>query len=297
MSADIVDAQIHMGPGGVAEVLAAMDALGIAGALIDEYWLRSPPNQPNRPLPGGGYRPVSPTGELAAQLHPHRFRYLLRVHRLDPEYGALIRQVRDASGALALRIDPGMSPAEMEAFASGGYDHIFGAAEECGLPLFAFAPDRPEAFARAARAFPGLLLIVDHCGIYANSMRTSFAGLPPLSGDEQLAMFDRVLALAEHPNIALKWAHASGMFDTPAWPGEGLRPILRRAISAFGAQRIMWGSDYSVNQRGESWAELLFGLRDNANLTEEERAAILGGTLRAWLNWPAAPVESRRFTG
>lgn len=294
---DIVDAQIHMGPGGVAEVLAAMDALGIAGALIDEYWLRSPPNQPNHPLPGGGYRPVSPTGELAAQLHPARFRYLLRVHRLDPEFGAIIRQVRDAPGALALRIDPGMSPAEMEAFASGGYDPILGAAEECGLPLFAFAPDRPEAFARAARAFPGLRLIVDHCGIYANSMRQSFAELPPLSADEQLAMFDRVLALAEHPNLALKWGHASGMFDTPVWPGEGLRPILRRAISAFGGQRIMWASDYSVNQRGESWAELLFGLRANADLTDDERAAMLGGTARAWLSWPASPAEDRRFTG
>ena len=297
MPMDIVDAQIHVGPGGLAEVLAAMDALGIAGALIDEYWLRSPPNQPNHPLPGGGYRAVSPTGELAAQLHPDRFRYLLRVHRLDPEYGAVIRQVRDAPGAVALRIDPGMNPAEMEAFASGGYDHLLGTAEECGVPLFAFAPDRPKAFARAARAFPGLRLIIDHCGIYANSMRQSFAGLPPLSGGEQMAMFDRVLALAEHPNVGLKWAHSSGMFEIPAWPGEGLRPILRRAITAFGAQRIMWGSDYSVNQRGESWAELLFGLRDNANLTEEERAAILGGTLRAWLNWPAAPVESRRFTG
>lgn len=47
----------------------------------------------------------------------------------------------------------------------------------------------------------------------------------------------------------------------------------------------MWASDYSVNQRGESWAELLFGAR-GCPLGEAELQAVLGGAARRWLDWP-----------
>jgi predicted TIM-barrel fold metal-dependent hydrolase len=286
--ADIVDAQIHIGPGGIAEALAQMNALGIKAALIDEYWFfRGANNEPHHLLESGVQRPVAPTAELAAQLNPDCFSYLLRVSVADPDYASMIRQVRDAPGARALRIDPGMSGELMQAFATGGYDHVLAAATENGLPLFAFAPDNPAAFARAAKAFPGLKLIIDHCGVFSNSMRSSFAKLPELDEAAQLTLFGEVLALSEFPNVALKWGHSSGMFDKPVWPGEGLWPILRKAVDAFGAERVMWASDFSVNQRGESWADLLYGVLGDPDLTQGEREWVLGKTLRTWLDWPA----------
>ncbi len=284
---DVVDAQIHMGPGGIDEVLAAMNALGITGALVDEYWLTSFDNRPHYALPDGAQRPVGPTAELAALMHPDRFAFLLRIGRLDPDYEAVIRHVRDAPGGRALRIDPGLSPAEVGQFADGGYDHIFRAAADAGLPLFVFGPDSPDAFARAARAFPDLRIAADHCGLYSNSMRTGFAQREPLDEQGQLALFDRILALSEFPNVALKWGHASSMFDLPAWPGDALSPILCKAVSAFGAERVLWASDYSVNQRGESWADLLYGVRGDPGLSEADKAKVLGGSLRAWIGWPA----------
>lgn len=285
---DIVDAQIHVGPGGIAEALAAMDALGIRAALVDEYWLRDFSGAPHHPLPGGGFRPVAPTAELAAQLHPERFAWLLRVSPQDPDYAAIVRQVRDAPGGRAIRIDPGLTADNRRAFAEGGYDHIAAAAADAGLPLFAFAPDNPAAFARLAAAFPALRLVVDHCGLFSNSMRATIGGGAPARDDAgQLALFDEVLALSRFPNVALKWGHASAMFDRPAWPGDALAPILRRTLDAFGADRVMWASDFSVNQRGESWAELLFGIRSAAGLSEAERALVLGGTARRILRWEA----------
>lgn len=284
---DVVDAQIHMGPGGIAEVLAAMDALGIKGALVDEYWLAGFDNKPHYPLEGGAQRPVGPTAELAAMLHPDRFSFLLRIARLDPDHEAVIRHVRDAPGGRALRIDPGLSPGELREFAEGGYDHILKAASEAGLPLFVFAPDSPEAFARAAREFPELKIAVDHCGLYSNSMRSGFAQRDPLDEQGQLALFDEVLALSDYPNVALKWGHASGMFDRPAWPGDELAPLLHKAVGAFGANRILWASDYSVNQRGESWADLLYGIKADHGLGDADKAQVLGGALRAWIGWHA----------
>lgn len=284
---DIVDAQIHIGPGGIDTVLAAMDALGIRGALVDEYWLADFANRPHYLLPGGIQRPVGPTAELASLLHPDRFSWLLRIARLDPDHAAIIRHVRDAPGGRAIRIDPGLSPQELQQFAQGGYDHILKAATEAGLPVFVFAPDSPDAFLRAARAFPDLRLIIDHCGLYSNAMRAGFAQRPMLDANQQLALFERVLALSQCANVALKWGHASAMFDCPAWPGEQLRPMLHRAIAAFGADRVMWASDYSVNQRGECWAELLYGIRADPGIGERERELVLGGTLRAWTGWTA----------
>lgn len=283
---DIVDAQIHFGPGKIDETLAAMDALGIRGAVIDEYWFRGSLNEPKHDLRGGGYRVVAPTAELATLLHPERFSYLLRVHPADPEYGSIIRQMRDAPGCRALRVDPGMARDSARAFAEGAYDHLFAAAGDAGLAIFIFNPDQPEAIARAAAKFPSTRMIIDHCGLFSNTMRATLGGgLPALDEEAQLAMFDRVLNLERFPNVALKWAHAETMFGAPAWPGRDLWPFLRRAISSLGAERIMWASDFSASQGGGSWAQLLYGQIADPDLTEAEREWVFGRTLRSWLTW------------
>lgn len=55
-------------------------------------------------------------------------------------------------------------------------------------------------------------------------------------------------------------------------------------MNVFGAERIMWASDFTTNQTGETWAELLFALRENTELTEDERAWVLGGSARKLLS-------------
>jgi predicted TIM-barrel fold metal-dependent hydrolase len=76
------------------------------------------------------------------------------------------------------------------------------------------------------------------------------------------------------------------MFEKPGWPGEALWPILRSTLNRFGQDRVMWASDVTMNQTGESWAQLLFAMLTNSDLSAAERAALLSGTARAWLNWP-----------
>jgi predicted TIM-barrel fold metal-dependent hydrolase len=285
---DIVDAQIHVGPGRISETLAAMDALGVRAVLIDEFWMGAAHfGDPGYPVPDGAFRPVQPTAELAAMTHPDRFSYLVRLDRKDREVETVIRMARDAPHARALRITPGMWPEEADAFAAGAYETICAAACDAGLPLFVFAPGRAQALAAYARKFPALRLGFDHCGLFSNSMRRSLGRGEPLDRAGQMAAFDEVLALAELPNVALKWAHAPAMFETPAWPCDGLAPILRKALDRFGAERMMWASDVSANQTGETWAELLFGVLGNCDLSQLEREALLGATARKFLDWPA----------
>jgi L-fuconolactonase len=60
---------------------------------------------------------------------------------------------------------------------------------------------------------------------------------------------------------------------------------LRKALDAFGAERVMWASDISANMTGESWAELLFAILANPDVSDAEKSLILGGTARKWLGW------------
>lgn len=292
---DIVDSQIHMGPGGVPETLAAMDALGIAAVLVDEWWMGTP-GHPHYRLANGALRTTSPTAELAAWSHPDRFAYLVRPDPADPELKAVIRMVRDAEHARALRLSPGMSRAEMSRFASGGYDEVFELACDNGLPVFLQISGHADEIHRVVKAYPESRLIICHCGMPPGGrlwpIIAQMEGLPDSEAYwRQVAQepldqaFEKVLRAADHPQVALKWAHAGVMFDAAGYPNLAARPYLRKAIDAFGADRVMWASDITASQTGESWAELLFAVRENPELSAREREWLLGGTARKWLAW------------
>jgi predicted TIM-barrel fold metal-dependent hydrolase len=108
-----------------------------------------------------------------------------------------------------------------------------------------------------------------------------------LAGAPLEESFEKVLRMAECRNVALKWAHAPSRLDAAGYPNAAARPFLRKAISAFGAERIMWASDVTVNPTGETWAELLYAMKDNPDLSTDERENLLGGSARRWLEWPA----------
>lgn len=101
---------------------------------------------------------------------------------------------------------------------------------------------------------------------------------PQKTFEQTMELFDKVLELAQYNNIVLKWSHASENFESPVYPSDMLTPMLKDAIEAFGADRIMWARDYSVNMRGESWEDILNGIRKNIDLTDQEIKMILGGT-------------------
>jgi predicted TIM-barrel fold metal-dependent hydrolase len=298
-SMDIVDSQVHLGPGGAAEMVAAMDALGIRSVLIDE-WLMGSAGHPYYGVGDGGkaVRTTSPTAELAAWTYPGRFSYLVRVDPRDPELRAVIRMVRDAAHARALRLSPGMSRAEMADFAAGGYDEVFALASEHGLPVFLQVSGHADQVERIVRKSPDSRLIICHCGMPPGGklwpIIAQMEGLPDseeywreVASEPLDQAFAKVLRTAELPQVALKWAHAPVMFDAAGYPNLAARPYLRQALDAFGAERVMWASDITANQTGESWAELIFAVTENPELTPEERSAVMGGTARDWLGWEA----------
>jgi L-fuconolactonase len=87
-------------------------------------------------------------------------------------------------------------------------------------------------------------------------------------------------AAAANPRVRCK---LSGLATEagPNWTIETLRPYVAHLLDCFGAQRLMWGSDWPVvNLSGsyQRWFAATPALL--AGLTPEERAAIMGGTAR-----------------
>ena len=288
---EVIDSQIHFGPGQINETLAAMDALGIQAVLADEFWGLDNWG-PGYQLPNDVLRVTTPTVELAAAQYPDRFSYVRRVDRRDPEVESLIRMTADAPSARAIRILPSLTAEELGAFESGGYDRIFTTALAVGLPVFVYIAGHVELMPRYLEAFPDLPFIVDHCGM---PMEEGISFLDEETPEQtsasdgypgaQIAYFDEVLKLADYPNVYLKWSHAQGMFGVSNYPFRDLIPHLRRALDAFGAERVMWASDNGGNQTGESWAELLFYVRECPDLTPDEKEWLLGKTVKTLLDW------------
>ena len=85
-----------------------------------------------------------------------------------------------------------------------------------------------------ARACPEVQFVLDHCGVPDVKARA----LDPWRAD--------MAALASLPNVACKISGVVAYADPAGWSIEDLRPFVEHAITAFGWDRVVWGSDWPV---------------------------------------------------
>lgn len=276
----VVDTQIHLFRTiGLEAGLAAMNALGIQGAVIDEFWNHEQDGKTllsGYRLPNGALRVTPSQAMHAASRYPGRFRYLVRTDHRDPDVRQWIRFIADAPQACATRFVV-RSEEEVRDFRAGGYEPAFRAAADFGVPVFLFLDqgDTPPAVAYL-EAFPGLPIILDHIGMGRSreEVRTP-------------EKFEAVLRLARYGNLYLKWCHAYFGFGPATWPFAGTHAPLRRAVDAFGAERILWASDFTIREQEVSWMDRLLSVRESPALSQEEKGWILGRSARQVLAWPA----------
>ncbi|MET8980045.1 amidohydrolase family protein [Streptomyces sp. NPDC004539] len=118
-----------------------------------------------------------------------------------------------------------------------------------------------------AERLPDLPLVLDH------------AGKPPLA-DGALAEWEKgVRRLAGHQQVRCKVSGLVTEADHERWTPDGLRPVWDVLLSAFGPERLMFGSDWPVCVLAggwNPWAEAVEELL--ADCTPAETEAILAGT-------------------
>ena len=105
------------------------------------------------------------------------------------------------------------------------------------------APQTPQ-LVQALQRFRETPIALDHCGF------------PDLSGGPPYANAKEFFALAEFPSVHLKVT--SIVLQQAGQDGGDPRDLMTRLVGAFGAERLMWGSDYSQtnNRTYPEFAEL-----------------------------------------
>lgn len=85
-------------------------------------------------------------------------------------------------------------------------------------------------------------------------------------------------SLAARPNVYVKLSAFYGL-GTGRPPHRELLPLIRSLVDAFGASRLMWGSDCPYQTQNEPYDQALALLRDDADfLTPAERDQLLNDT-------------------
>jgi predicted TIM-barrel fold metal-dependent hydrolase len=174
-------------------------------------------------------------------------------------------------------------------FRDGKLEALFAACEKYNLPLFCSTHGHATTLEPVAQQHPDLLLIIDHLGLPQP---------PPIKRDpDPWQRLPGLVSMAKYPNVAVKFSGATTLSLQP-YPHRDVWPHLRQLVDAFGPQRLMWGSDFTRLRMGpltiqpgprEGWflySNELNYLRDTDEVSEHDKAAIFGGTIRRLLRWP-----------
>jgi predicted TIM-barrel fold metal-dependent hydrolase len=123
---------------------------------------------------------------------------------------------------------------------------------------------------------PDLKLVIDHLGVRQPPL------LPP--GADGLAELPDLLALAGQRNLFVKVTGFHDLSREP-FPFPDLMEPLRRLVAAFGADRLMWGSDWTRSASRLSYRQSVSYLIETEVLSDSDRSQLLGGTLREVFAW------------
>jgi predicted TIM-barrel fold metal-dependent hydrolase len=115
---------------------------------------------------------------------------------------------------------------------------------------------------------PELTVVIDHM---ADS---------PVDEPKQL---EKLLALARFPRVFVKISHAWSV-SKQAYPYADAMAQIKRLRDGFGAERLMWGTDWPVSLKEVSYEQAVWLYRDHLGwMTAAERRSVLSGTVqRVW---------------
>jgi L-fuconolactonase len=245
-----------------AEVLAALDAHGVRGAVI---------------VTPSVYGFDNGFSLEAYALAPDRFRVVGLVDASGDDVEEAVDAWAAHPAAVGIRLNLWADEA-VARFFEGASDRVLAAAERAGICVCVNSPGRFPVFERIAQRFEGLALVVDHLGLFDVAMldpgyRDTFAGIGGLLG------------LARYPNVAVKVTSVPLLSREP-YPYPDAWPHVHAVIDAFGVERLMWGSDAFIFDH--PYDESLDFVRASDEIGPQEKEMLLGGALRRVMGWPRA---------
>src|SRR5262249_20287855 len=155
---------------------------------------------------------------------------------------------------------------------AGPWAWLGAAAERAGIPVALLAGGFLPVVAGVAQRHPRLKLIVDHLGRPSGT-----------KDDAAWANLSEMLALAKHPNVAIK-ATGAPSYSSEPYPYRNTHDHLRRIYDAFGPERMFWGTD--ITRMPCSWRQCVTMFIEELRwLTAQHQELVMGRAVCAWLDW------------
>lgn len=267
----IIDAQVHAyehdhpgrpwaavlhGPASVTgdAMVAAMDAVGVDAAILVSVFTM--------------YRFDSSYAEQVYRAHPTRFRLIKPVDPTDPGVNETIDQWVKTPGTVAIRImlNRGVS----EDAADPGINRVLAAAARHNIPVNLLCWGRLDQVKQLAARNPDTRIVVDHLGLEQPYEP------PPLA--QPFGEIEKVLALAQHPNVVIKVTGACTL-SQKAYPYPDIWDPLARIFDAYGMERCLWGTDWTRAVQVLTYQQGVDAFKVTDRLTRTEREALMGGNV------------------
>jgi L-fuconolactonase len=242
------------------QMVAAMDSVGVDGAVLVS--------------PFSMYRYDASYALEVFAAHPSRFRLVKPVDPTDPRVTDTIADWAATKGTVGIRVflrdTASTDPADP------AINRVLAEAGRHSLPVNLACTGRLEQAGQLAARNPNTKLVIDHLGL----QQPPAPPAPP----QPFGELPKVLALAAHPNIAIKISGACTLSHEP-FPYKDIWDPLGRIFDAFGLSRCMWGTDWTRAVALLTYKQGVDAFRITDRLSASDRATLMGDTLARIYNW------------
>lgn len=274
----IIDAQVHAyernhadrpwhavltGPPEVTgdQMVAAMDEVGVDGAILVSAFTM--------------YRFDASYALDVQRAHPGRFALVKPVDPTDPAVAEAIAEWKRTPGTVGVRILLARGRASTDP-ADPGLNRVLAEAERQGLAVNLQCTGRLDQALELARRNPGARIVVDHLGLQQPH--------EPPAPAEPWAELPKVLALAEHRNVAIKISGACTLSRT-GYPYDDIWDPVCRIVDRFGIDRCLWGTDWTRAVKLLTYKQGVDPFLETKRFSDSDRAKLMGGTLAKVYGW------------
>jgi L-fuconolactonase len=245
------------------QMVAAMDAVGVDGAVLVS--------------PFSMYRYDASYALEIFAAHPSRFRLVKPVDPTDPAVADTIADWAATKGTVGIRVflrdTASTDPADP------AINRVLAEAGRHSLPVNLACTGRLEQAGQLAARNPDTQLVIDHLGLQQPPV--------PPAPPQPFGELPKVLALAAHPNIAIKISGACTLSHEP-FPYEDIWDPLGRIFDAFRFGRCMWGTDWTRAVALLTYEQGVEAFRVTDRLSDSDRGLLMGDTLARVYNWSAS---------
>jgi L-fuconolactonase len=194
--------------------------------------------------------------------YPGVFKGVCRVDPLDAGAPDQLARLTEREGFHGVRLSPGAG-VDGDWIRGPLMPALWGRCAELKVPMTLLIPgSRIGDVEGLIKANPGLQVVIDHMADV---------------GPGQLSL---LLGLAKYPKVFVKISHMWSL-SKEAYPYADLVPQVKSLVSAFGASRLMWGTDWPISLKQLSYAQAVGLYRDHLDyLSARDREQILYRTVQ-----------------